>query len=236
MVVNQTLLKQFIALISVIFALMVSGKASADNALKNQLHQHHHDTGTHGIVLMLIDDQLVASHLPFHNSMHEHQIIFTTTVEKKSIKQVKNLLKKHQLVTLFPEKFSLSQLKNKQLPSFKAAVYQGHFERDGKPVLMDVDFAVGQIIYHRKMAKNGEATFANGHYELVQLADNNVLAIHKIADKPSVDHLVWLKAKGDKSNNTEINIKNSELLSRDNLPTASLIWQQSLYVETRDFQ
>ncbi|REL35278.1 hypothetical protein [Thalassotalea euphylliae] len=234
---------------------------------KGAEHKQHHDVGVHGMALVMVGDKLIASHLPLHNSMHEHQIIFTTNISERPatskhsqsqnkqhqlpqiVASMKAALTKGQLITLLPEVFSLSKLRNGELTDFTATIYQGHFERGGKPIAKQVSFAIDQMLYQRKLSNKG---VSNGEYDLINMGEGDVLAVHQFGDKPSFDHLVWLTYKSEKlvalptsittdgqklsaQNKASLNLQ-SELGKSRAQHQSQLVFKQSLYFETQDFQ
>ncbi|MFD2166457.1 hypothetical protein ACFSJY_09265 [Thalassotalea euphylliae] len=197
-------------------------------------HEHHSRFGTHGMALMKVDQWIIASHMPLQNSMHDHQIIFTTKVDQKSEKTTLNLLENNQLVSIVPEKFDLVALIDGTLKSFNASVVAGHFERGGKTQIAESLFVVDNPLMIADASKQQE----NGTYQLIELDEQNVLAIHKIAANPSFDHIVWLKKKTlDALSSTTITTSgvqlNKAVLETIDMP---LTWQKQLYLETKDFQ
>ncbi|REL29814.1 hypothetical protein [Thalassotalea euphylliae] len=238
---------------------------------KGAEHKQHHDVGVHGMALVMVGGKLIASHLPLHNSMHEHQIIFTTNISERPatskqsqsqsqhqnkqhqlpqiVNSIEAALTKGQLITLLPEVFSLSKLRNSELTDFTATIYQGHFERGGKPIAKQVSFAIDQMLYQRKLSNKG---VSNGEYNLINMGEGDVLAVHQIGDKPSFDHLVWLTSTSEKlvalptsittdgeklsaQNKASLNLQ-SELGKSLEQHQSQLVFKQSLYFETQDFQ
>ncbi|NMP33413.1 hypothetical protein HII17_17840 [Thalassotalea sp. M1531] len=196
-------------------------------------HKHHNSYGTHGMALVAIDNQLIASHMPLHNSMHEHQIIFTATVDEKYTEKVEILLKNSQLISLLPEKFDLEKLQNGQLKQFNATVFQGHFERGGKPVLPDVTFNMVTLIYQRDLSSDNKEN-TNGHYELINISPKNWLAIHQINQSQSFDHLVWLTQSGSRLKGKITTQKGQRLSQFTDI--LGFDFHQDLYFESQDFQ
>lgn len=112
------------------------------------LHASH---GIHGMVVLQVENQLIASHLPFPAGKHAHQIVLQISSDMPEL--VQQALKEKRLVTLEPQPFALKDLQQGKLISFNAQVYLGHFERGGKDigtVTVQVqqkllDKAVGQV-------------------------------------------------------------------------------------------
>lgn len=127
------------------------------------LHASH---GIHGMVLLQVENQLIASHLPFPAGKHAHQIVLQVSSDMPA--SVAQALKEKRLVTLEPQPFALKDLQQGKLKSFNAQVYLGHFERGGQDagtVTVQVqqkllDKAVGAVaeqngVYHIPL-KQGE--------------------------------------------------------------------------------
>lgn len=147
--------------------------------------------GVHGMVLSLVGDQLVASHMPLHASIHTHQIVMLVQLDANHQASVKALLQNTALVSIEPEVFSLSQLRQGQLTHFVARVVAGHFERGGKIAMEGIEFTIVDILLDEHItAKN------NKQFYLLPLADDNALVVHRIGPLPSFDQLVWGKFTG----------------------------------------
>lgn len=91
------------------------------------LHASH---GVHGMVLLQVENQLIASHLPFPAGKHAHQIVLQVSSDMPG--PILQALKEKGLVTLEPQPFALKDLQQGIVKSFNAQVYLGHFERGGK--------------------------------------------------------------------------------------------------------
>lgn len=197
---------------------------------------HDHSVGTHGMVLMSVADQLLASHMPLHGGKHAHQIVLQLKADSEQA-ALSALLEKAELISIEPERFSLTQLRHGELSAFRANVYQGHFERQGTKVLENVQFQVIQLL-KQSAIQNGK----NGLYEIVPLSDKNALLIHRIGDLPSFDQIVWVEA----NQATPTNPLSSETLYLSPKPLSTqtaaqqlqpygIRWVKQLYLETSDF-
>ncbi len=157
---------------------------SISSSLWACLHASH---GTHGMVLLRVENQLIASHLPLPSGKHAHQIVLQVSAELPA--QIDQALHEKALVTLEPEAFALKDLQQGKLKSFHAKVYLGHFERGGQ-ALGAVTVLVQQKLLDKAV---GEATEAEHSYRIpLQSGD---LLVKAIAGEGSVDEILY-QAKG----------------------------------------
>lgn len=144
--------------------------------------------GVHGMVLSVVDDQLVASHMPLQGAKHAHQILLHLDVPADTHASIKSLVERRALVTIEPETFSLDQLRQGEMTHFEARLVAGHFERGGKTAKDNIEFSVLGILLDKPLS-----TGSNKQFYLVPLAGDNALLVHRIGQLPSFDQLIWLK-------------------------------------------
>lgn len=151
------------------------------------LHASH---GTHGMVVLQVENQLIASHLPLPAGKHAHQIVFQVSSVMPA--PVVQALKEKHLVTLEPQPFALKDLQQGKLRSFKAQVYLGHFERGGKD-LGTVTVQVQQKLLDKAV---GEVAEQDGVYR-IPLSQGELL-VKAISGEGAVDEISY-QAKGKKA-------------------------------------
>lgn len=148
------------------------------------LHASH---GTHGMVLLHVENQLIASHLPLPSGKHAHQIVLQVSTDLPA--QIAQALKEKRLVTIEPEAFALQDLQQGKLNSFNAQVYLGHFERGGQAL------GVVTVQVQKKLLDQavGTATRPTEVYRIVlQQGD---LLVKAISGQGAVDEILY-QAKG----------------------------------------
>ncbi|WP_233079118.1 hypothetical protein [Rheinheimera soli] len=148
------------------------------------LHASH---GIHGMVLLQVDDQLIASHLPFPTGKHAHQIVLQVSGELPD--QVLQALTAKNLVTLEPQPFALKDLQQGKLKTFNAQVYLGHFERGGKD-LGTVTVLVQQKLLDKAVGAGAES---KGLYRIA--LSQGELLVRAISGEGAVDEILY-QAKG----------------------------------------
>lgn len=148
------------------------------------LHASH---GIHGMVLLQVDDQLIASHLPFPTGKHAHQIVLQVSGELPD--QVLQALTTKSLVTLEPQPFALKDLQQGKLKTFNAQVYLGHFERGGKD-LGTVTVLVQQKLLDKAVGAGAES---KGLYRIA--LPQGELLVRAISGEGAVDEILY-QAKG----------------------------------------
>lgn len=148
------------------------------------LHASH---GIHGMVLLQVENQLIASHLPFPAGKHAHQIVLQVSSDMPEL--VLQALKEKGLVTLEPQPFALKDLQQGKLKSFNAQVYLGHFERGGQN-LGTVSVQVQQKLLDKAV---GEVAGQDGVYR-IPLKQGELL-VKAISGEGAVDEILY-QAKG----------------------------------------
>lgn len=148
------------------------------------LHASH---GVHGMVLLQVENQLIASHLPFPAGKHAHQIVLQISSDMPKL--ILQALKEKRLVTLEPQPFALKDLQQGNVKSFNAQVYLGHFERGGQN-LGTVTVQVQQKLLDKAV---GEVATQNGVYR-IQLTQGELL-VKVISGEGAVDEILY-RAKG----------------------------------------
>ena len=151
------------------------------------LHASH---GVHGMVLLQVENQLIASHLPFPAGKHAHQIVLQVNSEMPA--PVALALKEKRLVTLEPQPFALNDLQQGKLKSFNAQVYLGHFERGGQD-LGTVTVQIQQKLLDKAV---GEVAEQDGLYR-IPLKQGELL-VKAISGEGAVDEISY-QAKGKKA-------------------------------------
>lgn len=148
------------------------------------LHASH---GIHGMVLLQVENQLIASHLPFPAGKHAHQIVLQVSSDMPA--HVVQALKEKRLVTLEPQPFALNDLQQGKLKSFNAQVYLGHFERGGQEA-----GTVTVQVQHKLLDKAvGAGAEQNGVYR-IPLTQGELL-VKAISGEGAVDEILY-QAKG----------------------------------------
>lgn len=148
------------------------------------LHASH---GVHGMVLLEVEDQLIASHLPLPAGKHAYQIVLQ--VSSKMPEVVAQALKEKRLVTLEPQHFALKDLQQGQLTRFNAQVYLGHFERGGQRV-----GAVTVLVQQKLLDKAVGALAKQGSVYRIPLTQGDLL-VKAISGEGAVDEILY-QAKG----------------------------------------
>lgn len=222
----------------------------------------HKAMGVHGMVLLQINQQFYASHLPLAHSMHSQQIVFRLSVNAADKKNIQDLVADNPLVTIMPERFDLHRLMDHRLSSFKASIFAGHFERGGREVLRDVSIYIDEIMLNEPMQSSGSLV-TNGAYYQLALKNGEVLFVHKIAANPSFDHIFLGKIASNMATDlihakrslardkggfnkeplndvTQIDFNQQDPVSRVDakaqLNAKGIDYVQSLYLETQDFE
>lgn len=148
------------------------------------LHVSH---GIHGMVLLQVEDQLIASHLPLPEGIHAHQIVLQ--VSSSMPEPAVQALKAKRLVTLEPQPFALKDLQQGKIKSFNAQVYLGHFERGGQD-LGTVTVQIQQKLLDKTL---GPAQEQDNVYRIP--LKHGELLVKAISGQGAVDEILY-QAKG----------------------------------------
>lgn len=232
--------------IALVFCLFISATAMAQPHQHPQENNHHHGVhtsaiGIHGMALFAVDGQFFASHMPLANSIHSHQIIFSIEVNPTALEQMQKLEREQTLLSIVPERFDLVALMQGKLTEFKADVYRGHFERQGKKQLTEVVIKVDKILLSESLSHK-----ENGFFYHIPLNSRYALAVHRISQLPSYDQILLLqnseKLAKENLSNTRLQLipladqqPYSPQKHHPQLPKGYTIKKQ-LYLETQDFQ
>lgn len=142
---------------------------------------------THGM-LLFGQNTTYASHLPMLHSPHDYQVILSLaladlpashTLQAYSAAKVAGA----PLFTLVPELMDLTQVISGAKSTFKAVIYQGHFEQGGK-ALGSVNASVTQVIFSDHLVQNTSAS--NPEQYLAFGESGEYYAAHLIHPAPGV--------------------------------------------------
>jgi hypothetical protein len=155
---------------------------------------------THGMLIFGTpqkDGTIYASHLPLFRSPHDYQIILEIALDAKATLMYRKSLKnfrQQKVYTIEPEPFVLPEMITSPR-SFKARLFRGHFERDGKPLGDTATVNIKRVLYFKKFdpaAQHSEAAqylvFGNSSKE----RSHEYFAAHVISAKPDFDHICEL--------------------------------------------
>lgn len=98
--------------------------------------------GVHG---MLMFGKNYLSHIPMFHVPHDYQILMDVRFEHPQLPPEANFGGK--LHTFVPDRFSLGDLLNGKLEQIQGTVYEGNFEKEGKPLLEGVKAHIEEILH-----------------------------------------------------------------------------------------
>jgi hypothetical protein len=140
----------------------------------------------HGI-LLFGNHVTYASHLPMFHSPHDYQVLLKLSLAEVSGGHTvaaydSAKATSAEYFTLVPERMDLTQVISGAKKSFKAAIFQGHFERGGKNLGL-VQVSVEKIVY----ATHLDANAASSNNYFVFGESGEYFAAHIIQGKPNFD-------------------------------------------------
>lgn len=150
--------------------------------------------GLHGMLLFSDGQQLFASHLPMFHAPHDVQVVLRIALADSHQQRalVEQLTKTPTAYwTLEPELFDLNRL-GKQPPalhSFKAKLYQGHFERGGR-FMFESNVRVQQVDWFYPLQKDNNAT---SRFQRLTQQPQRCLYMYRITRQPSFDQALVVK-------------------------------------------
>ncbi|WP_026377346.1 hypothetical protein [Aestuariibacter salexigens] len=161
-----------------VFALQENGEQPLDP----------HYVGVHGMVLFGNGSTLYASLMPDYEQPHDAQIIYRVFSDSVALNV---LVRDADLVTIRPDVFNLERLMRAQSFEHNVDVYMGNYQRDGMLTYEDMALRFDQQVYFRKL-ENLEKSSKQITYDVVPIKNNARLAVHRIQQAPSFDHIVLL--------------------------------------------
>lgn len=166
---------------------------TADLALAQDARQ-----GTHGMLLIVNSQGLLASHLPMYHRPHDVQAVLALSPAAREDKEFIETLSASTpeiLYTISPEPFDLDRLNpeaDDDLEEFCASLYLGHFERGGRQLSERVCFSVDDTLLFRPitadMTKEDKA-----HWLIFEIGTDRYAA-HEISGAPDFDQ--WMRVTG----------------------------------------
>ena len=191
-------------------------------------HQHHEYVGYHGMALMVVNDQVLAYHLPLYVKPHDFQLLYEVELDSK----LKSQIATQKMITILPEKFDLTLLIKGETLVLKSKVFNGHFERGGKQIF-ETDIMFKSQLYKNKIGHEYEREV----FDMVSLDAHEPLYIHRINTRPSFDLIVQGHAQHkSKTISCEKVIDNGKSNVHQLTQMEACVSGKSLYFEYLDFQ
>lgn len=142
---------------------------------------HADPPAVHGM-LLFGDRVTYASHLPMFHAPHDYQALFELHLSgAEAYDRMKK--KADTYFTLVPKPMDLAKVLDGTLKEFPATIFEGHFERGGRPVT-DVKVQVRKIVHAARLTP---ANSDKDNTFLVFGRDGEYFAAHLIKGAPSYD-------------------------------------------------
>lgn len=180
--------------LAVYVSLLLSGLAQAQ-PITQQATQKPPRFGLHGMVLFTDGVNLLASHLPMFHAPHDVQAVLRIHLADATMQQrlVDRLWQTpNDYWTLEPELFDLNLLAPTQqqpLKQFRAALYQGHFERGGQKQsesLIEID----QVLWFSPLSATEPQP---SQFRLISMQSQSCVYAYHIGKQPSFDQILLVK-------------------------------------------
>ena len=151
---------------------------------------------THGM-LLFGDKVNFASHLPMFHSPHDYQLLLRLefrTQPREAPHTLENYVASkaagQTLFTLVPERMDLTQVISGSKRSFRAEIFEGHFERGGRS-LGAITVGVTEIVFAQKLNPRVERPSHESY--LTFGAEGEFFAAHLIEARPSFDAILKIQ-------------------------------------------
>lgn len=227
-------------MIKSLFAFILS-LVSQYSCAQTQHHSSHQmdRPSVHGMAVVGTQ-KVYLSHLPMFHSPHDYQVLLEVSLDSSSQKAYLKAKGSapSELFTIVPEVFVLPEMIANPKP-FKAALYQGHFERGGSVVVDEATVTITKVIYFNKFSPT-ESKHAEARFILFGNKDEQFLA-HQITVKPDFDQLLSVQVQNfQEKNNGEVlifkDLNNEQSLNPGEIagPDFKIHVKENLYLEFGD--
>lgn len=146
----------------------------------------------HAMVLMNRGSRIYAANLPTYTTPHDLQIVYQ--IDNPDVAFL-NLVRDADLITIKPKPFNIEHLMRGDEITVTADVYEGHYKHGGSLVYSDRAIVFSKPLYARKLADLTEPTKWQ-EYDMITLKGTERIYVHKIQNKPSFNHLIFVDLTG----------------------------------------
>lgn len=147
--------------------------------------------GFHGMLLFGSGDNFYISHLPMWMKPHDYQMIAKVKLSDSIINRIKLAkINGQNLFSVEPGNiFVLPKFALGEIPSFKSTIYNGHFERDGKPIGSS-DITFESLVFFKKLKKDEQSPAPNKQKYVLFGDKNKQYLIHMAHGYPEIDEIL----------------------------------------------
>lgn len=198
--------------------------------------------GKHGMVVFGGKEGLYASHMPMFHAPHDFQVIIRFHLADRKVDQQlrQRLTRTPTLWSLDPEDFDLLRLEPHHaqgLREFKAQLFEGHFERDGKKHFAEQKVVIEEVLLFQVLLPQAKKQ-TEGRYRLIGKGSEQFL-IKEIDRRPDFDVVIALGNKAKDIQSKGLLLPSDDLTLPSSL--TSLIGKKVgsakiLYFETGDLE
>ena len=172
-----------------------------DNIMKNHSTHHGDPPAVHGM-LIVGEETVYLSHLPMFMSPHDHQVVLEVILanegsDPQAVYTNDRKETETRIYTLVPERFSLPDLvstepeHDERLKTFRGAIFRGHFERGGTPIISDVDINIENVVHFRKFDPDAKELDRLQYFVFGK--GQELFLAHLITKKPDFDQILSVK-------------------------------------------
>ncbi|QTH72206.1 hypothetical protein [Pseudoalteromonas xiamenensis] len=148
--------------------------------------------GEHKMVLVNQASKVFAVSMPTYEKPSDVQIVYK--IENKDVAFL-NMVRDFDLVTLKTKKFNIENLIRGNEVTVNADVYAGDLDNGGELLYENKSIEFTNKLYAREL-KDLELASQWQEYDLIEVKENEHIYIHKIQQKPSFNHLIFVDMRG----------------------------------------
>ena len=196
-----------------------------------RVNAHDHPS-VHGM-LVLGSEKIYLSHLPMFHSPHDYQVIMEVKLSEKAMRIYQETLKESvsKVFTLVPEVFVLPEMIQRPRP-FRAQLFEGHFEREGKLIVDDLEVEILRVVYFKKFNPL-ESRPKFGQYLLFGNTQEQFLA-HIITKRPDFDQILKLSKTVGMNQLGKIEFPTDDMTPISHSHVGNLVIDSQIYLERAD--
>lgn len=148
--------------------------------------------GEHTMALVNQGSRIFAVNMPTYEKPSDVQIVYK--IDNKDVAFL-SMVRDLDLVTIKARPFNIEHLIRGDEIEVIADVYEGDFANGGSILYEGVSLVFGEKLYARELA-DLQAASQWQEYDYVDIKENERLYIHKLTQKPSFNHVMFIEMRG----------------------------------------
>lgn len=148
--------------------------------------------GEHSMALVNQGSRIFAVNMPTYQKPSDVQIIYK--IDNKDVAFL-SMVRDLDLVTIKARPFNIENLIRGNEITVIADVYEGDFANGGSILYEGIELVFSEKLYARELTDLTEASQFQ-EYDYVDIKENERLYIHKLTQKPSFNHVMFVEMRG----------------------------------------